>query len=161
MRILVKTVTVVAAAALALTTAPAANAVRIGTEGCTPGYWKNHTENWQEMKVTSTVREELALNGVSVFDGPLAPEIAAYADITALQALRLKGGPGLDGATQILLRAAVAAYLNAAHEGLGYPLRRKEMYGMIKTALESGDRAAMLALAAELDALNNLGCPLS
>ena len=161
MRMLVKIATVVAAAALAFTTAPAANAVNVGTEGCTPGYWKNHTENWQEYKPTSKVRNMFMQNGVSVFDAPLAPEIAAYADTTAVQALKLKGGPGLDGATQILLRAAVAAYLNAAHEGLGYPLRRKQMYGMIKTALESGDRDAMLALAAELDALNNLGCPLS
>jgi hypothetical protein len=161
MRMLLKLGTTVAAVALALTVAPAANATNIGAEGCSPGYWKNHTENWEEFAPTTLVRFMFMQNGVSVFDSALPPEVAAYRKTTAVDALNGGGGPGLDGATQILLRASVAAYLNAAHEGLGYPLRRKQMYGMIRTALESGDRATMLALAAELDALNNLGCPLN
>jgi hypothetical protein len=88
--------------------------------------------------------------------------VAAYADATFGEALRLRGGSGLDGATQILLRAAVAATLNAAHEGLGYPLRRRGedgSFAMVNEALASGDREAILELARYLDSLNNLGCP--
>jgi hypothetical protein len=59
----------------------------------------------------------------------------------------------------------VAAFLNAAHEGLGYPYRRFEepgnMWAAIDAALASGDRATMINLAAVFDAANNLGCPLS
>jgi len=54
----------------------------------------------------------------------------------------------------------VAAWLNAAHERLGYPLRRNEFVAEVNAAIASGDRQTMLDLAAELDSLNNLGCPL-
>lgn len=134
---------------------PAA-AVNTGNEGCTPGYWKNHTTNWEEYSSGTLVG--------SVFDFAGTPTaVAAYADTTFEEALRLRGGSGLDGATQILLRAAVAATLNAAHEGLGYPLRRAGQNGIfaqVNAALASGDRQTMLDLAKYLDRLNNLGCPL-
>lgn len=139
-----------------VTLAGPAQAVNIGSEGCTPGYWKNHTTNWEEYEAGTLVG--------SVFDFSGAPaSVAAYADVTFEEALRLRGGSGLDGATEILLRAAVAATLNAAHEGLGYPLRRAGadgIFAMVNEALASGDREAMLELAAYLDRLNNLGCPL-
>lgn len=133
-----------------------AQANRIGNEGCTPGYWKNHQNNWEEYAPSTVV------GNVFHFSDAPAP-VAAYAGKTFVQALRLKGGPGLDGATQTLLRAAVAATLNAAHEGLGYPLRRFVDGGIVdqvNAALASGDRQEMLELAAYLDQLNNLGCPL-
>jgi hypothetical protein len=88
---------------------------------------------------------------------------------TFLQALQGGGGSGAAGASAILARAASAAYLNAAHEGLGYPWRRKglgldgrpPLVATVNAAFRSGDRATMLALASRLDAENNLGCPLS
>jgi len=65
----------------------------------------------------------------------------------------------------LLLHHAVAAYLNAAHEGLGYPYRRfgepGDLRDAINSALASGDRATMLELKDKLDAANNLGCPLN
>lgn len=134
-----------------------AQATNVGNEGCTPGYWKNHTTNWEEY-ASSTV-----VGSVFNFSGAPAP-VAAYAGTTFVDALRLKGGPGLDGATQVLLRAAVAATLNAASEGLGYPLRRagaNGIFAQVNKALKSGDRQTMLDLASYLDGLNNLGCPLS
>jgi hypothetical protein len=39
------TVSLLAGAAIVPASAGATN---IGSEGCTPGYWKNHTENWEE-----------------------------------------------------------------------------------------------------------------
>jgi len=146
--------------ATGLGVAPPAQANRIGNDGCTPGYWKNHTDNWFE-DAANTVAIPTTKTVESAF-----VEAGAYpvGDWTFLQALQGGGGPGVDGAARILARAAVAAYLNAAHEGLGYPLRRFSPGGivdMVNDAFASGDRATMLRLARRLDELNNLGCPLN
>lgn len=130
-----------------------AGAVNVGQEGCTPGYWKNHTENWEEYKPSTQLRY--------VFKDTMGTR---FATVTLHEALSLKGGPGADGARQILLRAATASILNAAHEGLGYPYRRLSGFAIlsqVSAALQSGDRATMLELAKVLDEANNLGCPLN
>ena len=84
--------------------------------------------------------------------------------MTFLQALQAQGGTGTVGAARILMRAAVAAFLNAAHEDVGYPYRRfgepGNLYQQVQAALNSLNRNQMLNLAAKLDAANNLGCPL-
>ena len=138
----------------AMLAAPA-SATNIGNEGCTPGYWKNHTDNWQEYTTASLLKDNFDLGD---FKGK-------WGDKTFEDALSFRGGPGLDGAFQILMRASVAAYLNAAHEGLGYPLRRfsdpGDMQDTINAALASGSRSQMLNLAKYYDDLNNLGCPLN
>jgi hypothetical protein len=81
-----------------------------------------------------------------------------------LQALNFSGGDNLNGSVKILLRAAVAAYLNAAHSDIAYPYRRFAEPGFIQqdvnNALASLDRATILALARDLDAKNNSVCPL-
>lgn len=136
---------------------PVAQAVEIGNEGCTPGYWKNHTENWQE----NPPGRKFGLEFTSAR--------ANVAGLTFLQTLGGGGGAGADGAAIILARASTAAWLNAAHEGLGYPWRRLQpgldgrpaLVDTVNAAFASGDRATMLDLASRLDADNNLGCPLS
>ncbi|MDP8910956.1 MAG: hypothetical protein M3M94_02680 [Actinomycetota bacterium] len=132
-----------------------AGAHKIGNEGCTPGYWKNHTSNWQEYRPSSRLGYNFAIPA----------RLAGFRDDTFLQALKYKGGSGVNGAARILFRSAVAAYLNAAHEGVGYPYRRFREPGnlqrQVNRALASLDRQTMLALAKKLDQANNLGCPLS
>ncbi len=144
-------------AAMGASLAGPAQGTGVGNEGCTPGYWKNHTQSWQEYSPTTVVG--------TVFSFSAAPaDVAAFSGTTFEAALRLKGGSGLGGATQILLRAAVSATLNAAHNGVGYPLRRSGpngIFAQVNAALASGDRQVMLDLATKLDNLNNLGCPLS
>lgn len=153
-----KKIALVALAAASITVVPnltgSAGATNIGNEGCTPGYWKNHTENWLEDDVSRSYETDQTLRSVFGVDS----------DVTLLEALQGGGGKGVDGARKVLARAAVAAVLNAAHEGLGYPLRRGGATGLLTTVPStwiSGDRDAILALAAELDGLNNLGCPLN
>ncbi len=149
----------VAALFATLVVASPASATNIGNEGCTPGYWKNHTSNWEEFTPDSLVGAQGWLK-----DAPVGLK-ATYRNWTFLQALQGGGGPGLDGAAKILLRASVAAYLNAAHEGVGYPYRRLNDPGQLKATIQaafaSGDRATMLSLASMLDDANNLGCPLN
>lgn len=147
-----------AAAVFAGGMAAPSTAVTVGQEGCTPGYWKNHAENWQEAnpaRPLHRVYSSVALTSLST--------------VTMGEALRLGGGPGVTGAERILARAATAAWLNAAHDGLGYPWRRQgpgedgrpALVPTVNAAFASGDRDTMLALAERLDVDNNLGCPLS
>ena len=68
------------------------------------------------------------------------------------------GGKSEVGGARILLRAAVAALLNAAHPGIAYPLTPAEVISDVNTALASNDRATMLTLATTLDAANNQEC---
>ena len=131
-----------------------ASATNIGNEGCTPGYWKNHTENWEEYSPSTTLG--------SVFTLPAY--LVALEDDTFLEALSYSGGPTIVDKAKLLLHHAVAAFLNAAHEGVGYPLRRFSDPGMmlssVNSALASGNGATMLNLKDTYDANNNLGCPL-
>jgi hypothetical protein len=152
-RIRLAAIAMAATVPLTVVSGGVANAVNIGQEGCTPGYWKNHTSNWEEYRPTTPLR-----NIFSSLRG------TRFATMTLQQALSLKGGPTLDGATQILLRAAVAAILNAAHEDLGYPYRRFTQFMIIdkvNQAILSGNRTTILNLAKTLDQANNLGCPLN
>ena len=131
-----------------------AHATNIGNEGCTPGYWKNHTSNWEEYTTSEQLGWQFAIPA----------QLSNLSDDTFLQALSYKGGSTIEGAAQILMRATVASFLNAAHEGVGYPYRRDaEPFNIrdeVNDALASLDRQTILDLAATLDAANNLGCPL-
>jgi len=121
-----------------------------GNEGCTPGYWKNHTSAWASTDYTTG-----QLVG-DVFNG----EEASLSGKTLLQALSFKGGNTIAGAEQILLRAAVAALLNATHDGVDYLYGEAEILAWVNAALAGNDRSTILTLAAQLDAANNQGCPL-
>jgi hypothetical protein len=148
-----------ALAAAVLSGTPAANAVEIGHDGCTPGYWKNHEGKWQEAQPGSLFSNKFGTDGTTGY----------LVGLTFEEALQGGGGPGVRGAEKILARAATAAYLNAAHEGLGYPWRRNAeglggrppLVPTVRAAINSADRDTMLDLAARLDADNNLGCPLN
>jgi hypothetical protein len=135
-----------------------AQATGTGTQGCTPGYWKNHTSSWQEADASQLVKKKYVDARANV------------ADWTLLQALQGGGGKGADGAAVILARAAVAAWLNAANDDVGYPWRRyatgvdgrPPLVATVNAAFASGDRDTMLALATRLDDDNNgTGCPLN
>ena len=118
-------------------------------EGCTPGFWKNHLQAWVGFSPNQTLE--------SVFD---VPNAFGLDNSTLLQALSFNGGSGAVGAARILLRAGVAALLNAADPDVDYPRTVAEVIADVNAALASGSRATMLGLATELDTDNNLGCPI-
>jgi hypothetical protein len=122
-----------------------------GGEGCTPGYWKNHTDSWQGYAPGQTVGS--AFGAASAY-----PSIASQ---TLLQALQGGGGGGTLGAAKILVRAGTAALLNSAHTGVDGASTTAEVIAAVNGALASGDRDTMLGVASGLDADNNLGCPLN
>jgi hypothetical protein len=122
-----------------------------GNQGCTPGFYKNHPSEFTAPYTTSTTVG-------SVFSGVLS----SLSSLTLLQALNGGGGPGIQGAQIILLRAATAALLNAAHPDVSYPLSTSQVVTQVNAALATNNRDTILALADRLDAMNNGagGCPL-
>jgi hypothetical protein len=135
--------------------APAA-ANRMGNEGCTPGFWKQaqHFDSWEEYTPGTTLG--------SVFTLPAYA--SSLADDTFLEALSYGGGPTLLDKAKQLLRSAVAAFLNAASEEVGYPYRRfadpGNMLATVNSALASGNKTTIEDLKDDYDAKNDLGCPL-
>ncbi len=123
----------------------------LGGTGCTLGFWKNHVSipPWTPPYTPSTTV-------VSVFSGaaPFVPSTD-----TLLTALSYQGGPALADAARLLLKQSVAALLNAADPSLNYPLTPSQVISSVNSALASGDRDTIIALAEQLDLLNNLGCP--
>ena len=126
--------------------------VNVTFEGCTPGYWKQsqHLDSWTATGFSPNQAV-----------GTVFSSAGDYTNTTLLQALGLKGGKNLNGARQILLRAAVAALLNASHPDITYPMTQADVIAAVNAALASNNRTTMLTLAAQLDALNNGGCPLN
>jgi hypothetical protein len=132
----------------------------VAFEGCTPGYWKQtqHFGSWVTYSPATLVQDVFALsayytNGILDLDGN------GEAD-TLLDALNYKGGSGTTGALRNLLRAGVAALLNAANPTVDYPLSEAQVIDQVNAAAATGDRNTILALASRLDQANNLGCPL-
>ena len=123
-----------------------------GVEGCSPGYWKNHPDSWAATGyATSQVVQ-------TVFNAAVLYPSLGFA--TLQQGLSFGGGSGAEGGARILLRAGIAALLNAAHPDAGYPRSSADVLAQVNAALASQSRNVMLALATSLDVNNNLGCPL-
>jgi hypothetical protein len=127
------------------------------TAGCTPGFWKNlekHSDFWTDHSPGDTVG--------SVFGNAA---IYGLGDDTLLEALQYGGGPGPEGAAQILLRTAVATLLNVAYDeaqdfAWGWGWWHVNLTTRVNDALASGNRDTMIWLAEHLDGWNNQGCPL-
>ena len=118
-------------------------------EGCTPGFWKNHHEHWQDFTPTQLVGS--VFTGCSVFP--------TLADDSLDTALRYSGGSGVLGAARIMLRACTAALLNEAHDVVDYGV--DGVIGLCSAACATEDRNTMLGLGGLLDDANNDGsCPL-
>ena len=128
-------------------------------KGCTPGYWK------QSQHFASWIPTGLSPNGLigSVFANASLYSLSgtSMANYKLVDGLAFKGGTGLVGAAQILLRAGIAAELNARYSGLGYPMTAATIVTAVNNSLSGANRAAMITLAGQLDDLNNLGCPLN
>ena len=102
-----------------------------GTEGCTPGYWKNHLDMWT---VYQPYEDFDFVFGTDLFDP----------DKTLGEAVRLGGG-----GIRKLARHGTAALLSAANSCVDYPYT----VDAVIEAVRAGN-------ADELADANELGCPL-
>jgi hypothetical protein len=160
----------------------------------TPGFWKNHTADsnsghnaWKYINYTTimslgSIFDLGVISGESPRAAPKGGDQSTFAALSLLDALRFKGGSGLSGAGEILLRAAVASLLNASfHEKMHggtiiyeevegelvpiwvyFPLSSEQIIEEVNLVLATGSYesdaeriTAMLALASELDGYNN------
>jgi hypothetical protein len=121
--------------------------------GLTPGYWKNHIDDWVDLAPSDKL--------VDIFGPNDLPDELENKDL--LEALRFKGGKGELGAARILLRAAVAGLLNWKFfdddfdPEWYYPIDYFDLIEDVNDALATGDRDVMLDLKDILDDHNNLG----
>jgi hypothetical protein len=146
--------------------------------GCTPGYWRQeqHFGNWATPY--SPVHTEGDDTDIETVGGMFSSASAGFADDGLVEGLMYRGGDGVNGATEILLRAAVAGVLNMANSEVnGYykvaidddddgdvDFTIDDAQGLIdavNAALDSGDRDTMLTLAGFIDEANNHYCPLA
>ncbi len=108
-------------------------------EGCTLGYWKNHTDRW-ECYSTCTLYGEVFTNAPS-----------ELSDLTLLEVLNLGGG-GIYN----LGRQSVAALLNTCHGDINYEiLSTDELIAYVNANFNNAGAAGSY-----LDELNNAGCTL-
>lgn len=105
--------------------------------GCTPGYWKNHTEAWP-VATTTTFNEVFG----EIPSGSCQKEGIGIT-LTLLQGLNLGGGGQC-----ALIRHAVSAYLNSLaiplcgqqpFLNLGYSYSTSQILQMVTSAYDSGD----------------------
>jgi hypothetical protein len=101
--------------------------------GCTPGYWKNHLEDWLPTGYDPGDDFD-ATFGVDLFDP----------DITLEEAVWARGG-----GVNKLARHGTAALLGAAYPDVNYPLTEDEVIDAVQT----GDADTLVEY-------NELGCPL-
>ena len=108
-------------------------------EGCTLGYWKNHTDRW-ECYSTCTLYGEVFVDAPSELSG-----------MTLLEVLN-KGGGGIYN----LGRQSVAALLNTCHGDVNYEiLSTNELIAYVNENFDNAGNAGSY-----LDELNNAGCTL-
>jgi hypothetical protein len=126
-------------AALTLVTESAANDQYAGDEGCSHGFWKNHTDAYPPGVAPgdTLASEGFVGTGTTTFDGAIND-----------------GGGGVVA----LLQQAAAAYLNALT--VDYPLTSGQVVSMTNAAIASGDAGTIESLKDMLDAFNNLGAGL-
>ena len=125
--------------------------------GRSPGFWKNHPQDWKSGYSPT-------MNIQDVFNVPSSLLSAEILDLdgnrvkdTLMAGLNYKGGSGLTGAAQILFRASVAALLNESYYGADFPAESSvtALITRVNSVLATQNRASFLALAAEYDKWNN------
>ncbi len=139
---------------------PATNCVVF--EGCTLGYWKNHTDRWcssvtipKPYYPNYTIQKSISAS--TLYGSIFADAPAELKNLTLLQVLNLGGG-GIYN----LARQSVAALLNICSPDVDYNSAYPSTVSLIKavnTAYKTGGTAPG-TLATKLDKYNNAGCPL-
>ena len=109
-----------------------------GGEGCTPGYWKNHTDRWTGFSAGDS------------FDTVFG--VTSSNDPTLGEAVGLGGGGEF-----ALQRHAVAALLNASSPDVDSGQTTADVIAIVQAAYDSGDFEGAKD---ELEDVNEQGCPL-
>jgi len=131
-----------------------------GFEGCTPGYWRNHTGEGPGRQANAW--EPTGFATTDLFRDPFDRIITvrtggrtSATDPTLLQAV-----VALGGGTNALARHAVAALLNAAHPDVNSYYSVAEVIQLVQDALDGTGPYGIDGTKDLLEMANELGCPL-
>jgi hypothetical protein len=125
----------------------------IVTQGCTPGYWKNHTFAWG---MTAYTPETLV---GAVYDLPA--NFSSLGSNTLEEAMHWSNGRWPIDRARNLIKHATAALLNATHPDVYYEWTMLQILNEVNAALATENNNTMNNLATDIDDMNNSGCPLS
>jgi len=127
-----------------------------GGEGCSPGYWKNHTSQWHYNYPPSMPFS--AAFGVDAFPGATLHQVMS--EVHNKQPNTQINSPcdQCEEAVRQLGFHAVAALQNAA-TGVSFDLSVSEVINSFNMAYGSADKNQMEITKSSLDTLNNQGCP--
>jgi hypothetical protein len=137
---------------LTLTVTPAQPAPT-ATAACSPGFWGQNgvrRDVWPAGYATSDLVSAVFTQAAGYLGGAtLLEALHGYREVRGRRNT-------VEGAGEILLRAAVAAVLNEASFGAAYPAAGvPAIAAAVNAALDSGDRSRILGLAEILDRWNN------
>ena len=120
-----------------------------GTEGCTPGYWRqeHHFDSW----ITYTPSQLFS----AAFDRVIT--VGTGGRTTKTNPTLLEAVWATGGGVSALARHATAALLNAASADVDYPYTAAEVIAMVQAAIDSGDYDSAKD---SLATANELGCDL-
>jgi len=124
--------------------------VCLSGEGCTPGFWKNHLEEWQSTTFSPNddFKQVFGLIESEVIQIKFHKEMID--NPTLEQAINALGG-GINA----LARHATAALLNS-QSGINYPLTSEQVILNFHNAFSSGEFETTKDM---FDQFNELGCP--
>ena len=135
-----------------------------GDDGCTPGFWKNHTDCWcvayDKDDPVAGVFDALQDPNYIVLGGQGKKDKWDVDTDTLLDALKYGGGRGLEGAARNLLRHAVAALLNECNDNVAYNVPGGLVIDLVNAALATEDVDEIQELHGVLAELNERGCPI-
>jgi len=130
-------------ASLALANVVTTTTTTTVSEGCTPGFWKNHPEVIVALGFPLGLQTPLSALGITTASGTIGQALDRQVGDTNLE--------------KSLVRAAVAAILNALHPSVDYPLGAVAIATQVNTLLASGTDAQIETFKNQLDAFNNTG----
>ncbi len=129
-----------------------------GYQGCSAGYWRNHTGSWPTGYMASTkVSDVFSSAGISPY--------AALGGQTLEYTLQHPGGGStLAGKANVLLFQAIAGVLNAATSAINYSIEPasaivNDVNNALDNARVQNDGSILTTLGTTLDGYNNLGAP--
>jgi hypothetical protein len=111
-----------------------------GGQGCTPGYWKNHTDSWPAPYTPGMLFSATGLDD-------------AFPGMTLLQVLE-QGGGGV----KALGRHTVAALLSATSPNVSYDVAPADIFALFNTYFPNDDLELLKNYFATF---NEQGCPLN
>jgi hypothetical protein len=151
----------------------------VGAEGCTPGFWRNHTERWDQNGGDPLLADVAGDDAVSVAvavaanafggigDGTTAARFRETFNLTVAEMTAAGLNPELTlgdaialggGGFNKLARHGVAGLLSAAEPEVAYAFTTTQVLSMVQSAIISGNAEPT---ASQLASANDEQCPLN